>query len=252
MSSGPLTTFLDGARDAELADIHSASDGYARRFAGRAGAWLLHVQERGTLRLLADYPGASVLDVGGGHGQIAGPLAAAGHRVTVLGSAAVCEHRVHDLVAAGKARFDVGSVVDLPYPDRSFDVVTSFRLLSHVHRWEQLVSELARVARQAVIVDYPVEASVNRLTPYLFSLKKRAEGNTRTYRCFTDGELARAFAASGLRRDGRYAQFFLPMVVHRQLQAPALSALLERGPRALGLTDRVGSPVIARFVRQTE
>ncbi|MEM9907111.1 MAG: hypothetical protein AAF921_19010, partial [Cyanobacteria bacterium P01_D01_bin.44] len=73
----------------ETADIETASDSYASRFAGKSGTWLLGVQQAATLKMLADYPQASVLDVGGGHGQLTEALIEQGHQVTVLGSAEV-------------------------------------------------------------------------------------------------------------------------------------------------------------------
>ena len=84
----------------EGADVVTSSDDYARRFAGAVGAYFLDVQARATLELLAPYPGASVLDVGGGHGQTTGPLVDAGHAVTILGSEASCEARVRASITA--------------------------------------------------------------------------------------------------------------------------------------------------------
>ena len=44
-----------------------------------------------------------MLDVGGGHGQLAIPLCRAGYRVTVLGSDASCRRRLEALVAGAPA-----------------------------------------------------------------------------------------------------------------------------------------------------
>jgi 2-polyprenyl-3-methyl-5-hydroxy-6-metoxy-1,4-benzoquinol methylase len=234
---------------AETADIETSSEDYARRFAGAVGAWFLKVQEEATLRMLASYPGASVLDVGGGHGQLAGPLIDAGFRVEVLGSAEVCSARLRGYLDAGCCAFRVGDILDLPYPDRSFDIVISYRLLPHVTRWPEYLRELARVARQAVVVDYPSIRSINYLTPRLFGLKKRLEGNTRTYTCFEEQELLAVFRPLGFVPGARHAEFFLPMVLHRKLKAPALSTAAERLCRACGLTEPFGSPVILKLVR---
>lgn len=232
----------------ETADIETSSEDYARRFSGAVGAWMLRVQEESTLRLLAPYRGASVLDVGGGHGQLTGPLIREGFTVTVLGSAASCAERIRAYVDAGQCAFDVGNVVELPYADRSFDVVISYRLLSHARQWQRLLAEMARVARRAVLVDYPSVTSLNALTPYLFTLKKRVEGNTRTYTSFREEDLVAVMRPLGYERAGREPEFFLPMVVHRFLKRPAISAALEKGFRGLGLTAAFGSPVIVRFV----
>ena len=235
----------------ETADIHTSSDEYAGRFAGAAGQWMLDVQERLTKRLLRPYPGASILDVGGGHGQLAIPLSAAGHPVTILSSDESCKHRVRSIVDSGAAKFVVGNVVDLPFPDDSFDVVISFRLMTHCSVWPRLAAELCRVARLAVVVDYPTSQSVNAIAPVLFGAKKKFEKNTRTWTLFRHAQIDKAFADVSWRRDASYKQFALPMVVHRMLKCRALSAGSEAVCRALGLTALCGSPVIARFVPVT-
>lgn len=61
----------------ETADIETSSDDYASRFAGATGAWMLDVQRDATIRLMGDDTD-SILDVGGGHGQLARPLCETG------------------------------------------------------------------------------------------------------------------------------------------------------------------------------
>ena len=236
----------------ETADIETSSEGYAARFSGPVGAWMLGVQERIVRRLLQELPAGPILDVGGGHGQLALPLAAAGREVTVLGSDASCARRLAPGIAGGRVRFVAGDVLALPFPDRSVDVVLCFRLLPHCDAWGRLVAELCRVARTAVIADYPTSESLNRIAPALFGAKKRLEGNTRTFRLFTHREIEAAFAAGGFAPSGRVGQFFLPMVLHRALRCRPCSAALESLCRGLGLTRRWGSPVVARFSRKED
>lgn len=234
----------------ETADIESASDEYAARFAGPTGTWMLDVQERLTLSLLKSHGRKlSILDVGGGHGQLAIPLCREGHDVTVLGSAPECAHRIQSIVDCGACRFVVGNVLALPYEDQSFDVALSFRMLAHCAEWPQLVSELCRVARRAVIVDYPTSQSVNRLAPWLFEAKKKVEVNTRVWHLFRHKEVHTAFASNGFPLTALRKQFLFPMVVHRMLKCRPLSAGLETLGRYTGLTRLAGSPVIAMFER---
>ena len=231
----------------ETADIETASEDYARRFAGSTGEWFLEVQAAATRHLLASDPPGPVLDVGGGHGQLARPLCGAGYRVTVLGSRASCEDRIADLVRTETCAFRVGNVVALPFSDNAFPAVLSFRLLPHCTRWPRLVSELCRVARREVIVDYPAVSGFNALAPALFSAKKSIEQNTRTWRQFRHAEIDDAFRENGFRPAGRVGQFFWPMVLHRALHWRTLSRLLEGGADIVCLRRRFGSPVVARF-----
>jgi ubiquinone/menaquinone biosynthesis C-methylase UbiE len=68
------------------------------------------------------------------------------------------------------ARFVVGSVVDLPFPDRSFDVVGCFEVLEHLpgELPRRAMAELARVTRHAVVLSVPHEP--------LFCLANAARG----------------------------------------------------------------------------
>jgi ubiquinone/menaquinone biosynthesis C-methylase UbiE len=234
----------------ETADIETSSEDYARRFSGAVGAWFLKVQEKATLEMLSPYPSASVLDVGGGHGQTAGALIQNGYRATVLGSAEVCKERIRDYVDRGQCDFQVGDILGLPYPDQAFDIVLSYRLLPHVTHWETYLAELARVAKKAVLLDYPEVRSINYITPLLFHFKKKLEGNTRAYTCFRQAQLLNFFERQGFTGSDRYAEFFLPMVLHRRLKSPRLSAFLERASRSSGLTGLFGSPVILKFERK--
>jgi SAM-dependent methyltransferase len=202
----------------EMADVETSSDGYAARFAGPVGRYFLKTQEETTLRLLARWPQARVLDVGGGHAQLAPPLVAQGHAVTVAGSRAVCRERLDRELPAGSFEFRACDLLHLPFPDRSFDAVLAFRLLAHEERWRALVAELARVAARAVIVDYSDSRSFNALYGPLFSWKKKVEGNTRTFITFRPGEVEAELARHGFGRPVEVRQFFAPMVVHRQLR----------------------------------
>ena len=233
----------------ETADIETSSDAYATRFAGPAGQWMLDVQKTITMGFLTDDRDVGILDVGGGHGQLAVPLCEAGYRVTVLSSAESCRKRIAGIVADGRGRFVVGNVIDLPFEDASFDTVISFRMLTHCEHWPRLVSELCRVARSSIIVDYPTSQSMNRIAPALFKAKKNLEGDTRVWRLFRHEEVLKAFGENGFQLKQREAQFFLPMVLHRVLKCRTVSVALERACRSLGLTQRWGSPVIAEFCR---
>jgi 2-polyprenyl-3-methyl-5-hydroxy-6-metoxy-1,4-benzoquinol methylase len=234
----------------ETADIETSSDDYARRFSGQVGSWFLKVQEEATLRMLAPHQGANILDVGGGHGQLAGALVRSGYRVTVLGSADICRDRIRHLLDENRCSFEVGNILELPYSAGAFDIVLSYRLLPHVTRWPKFLGELSRVSKTAVMIDYPAIQSMNFIAPQLFRFKRRLEGNTRPFTSFKESQIVDVFASRGFTLAGRQAQFFLPMVLHRVLKLPAISSALEGIFRLSGATRFFGSPVILKFVRK--
>ena len=234
-------------RAREDADVETSSEAYAGRFSGKVGAWFLEVQARHTLDLLRPWPRARVLDLGGGHGQLVGPLVEAGYQVTVLGSAAGCGERIWRWRDSGSVRFLAGDLLEAPFAGGAFDVVLAFRLLPHVRRWAHLVAELCRLARRAVVLDYPTQRSVNAVSGRLFTLKQRVERNTRPFRVFSEDEIAGAGRAGGFRVTGRRPQFAFPMALHRALGNAPLSRFLEAGAARVGLTRVLGSPVVLRL-----
>jgi 2-polyprenyl-3-methyl-5-hydroxy-6-metoxy-1,4-benzoquinol methylase len=228
------------------ADVETASADYASRFAGPVGEWLLDVQTRATRQLLLRFPGSAVLDVGGGHGQLALPLSEAGFDVTVLGSEGACGAPLQALVGSGRARFQKGDLLKAPFANMSFDVVLCYRLLPHIDEWQALIGELCRLARWAVLVDYPTSRSLNAVQGAFFGVKQRVEGNTRPFRVFAESEIREAFEAANFKLAARRPQFFWPMALHRALRSAAVSRQLESLAATLGLTHRFGSPVLLR------
>ncbi len=234
---------------AETADIDTSSDDYASRFAGPVGEWMLSIQEDITMRMAQESKASSILDVGGGHGQLAIPLCNKGLHVTVLSSDEGCKKRITNIVSSGKCIFKVGNVIALPFPDRAFDTSICFRLLPHCSQWQVLIKELCRTAGKTVIVDYPTTKSINIIAPMLFGAKKKIEKNTREWRMFSSREITEEFKKNGFEPWLVKKQFTLPMALHRALKCTACSRLMEFICRTTGLTRLFGSPVIETFRR---
>lgn len=238
----------DGLR--EDADIATSSDDYAQRFAGSVGRWFLDTQTRLVLELLGRLPpGASILDVGGGHAQIAPALIEAGYSVTVVGSDASCAARLTPWTARGACRFEVADLRALPYPALSFDAVVCLRLLPHSVSWRGLIAELCRVARHSMLLDYPSRRSVNILADRLFAVKQGIERNTRPFMLFTPRQIRAALQDNGFKVAAERPQFLVPMALHRLGNRVGLSRAVEGAGRVLGLTRWFASPVVVRADR---
>ena len=233
----------------ETPDIETASDDYAARFSRTVGSWFLKVQEEATLGMLAPFPGAKILDVGGGHGQLADALVRHGYDVTVLGSSDHCKVRIQKLIDEKSCTFKVGNILDMPYQNQTFDVVVSYRILPHVVQWKQLIVEFTRLARQAVMIDYPTIRSLNYIAPLLFQFKKHLEGNTRPFTLFKESEIIKIFKMYNFTVADRFPEFCLPMVLYRTLKSYRFASSIERICRLTGLTYIFGSPVILKLLR---
>jgi SAM-dependent methyltransferase len=119
----------------------------------------LERDHRGLAELLK--PGMDVLDLGCGTGAITRGIA---DRVGPTGSAIGVDESGAMLSAAGvgaharlKLSFVEGDALALPFPDDSFDVVSSARMLQWLREPERAVAEMRRVARPGglvVILDY--------------------------------------------------------------------------------------------------
>jgi len=234
----------------EDADVETASAGYAKRFDSPVGAWMLATQENITFDLLRDLPSASVLDVGGGHGQNAALLSKRGHRVSVLASSPLAvAATLQPVIDSGAVTLLTGDLRHPPLEPKSVDVVLSYRLLAHARDLSGLIEGLCTSARTAVIVDYATTRSFNAAADLFFGAKKQVERNTRPFLVMSDASVADHFRRNGFHLRERRPQFFWPMALHRALGAPGLSRALEAAPKILGLRALFGSPVIARFDR---
>src|SRR5690606_21590302 len=91
--AGASSTDVSGATP----DVETSSAGYASRFAGPAGKYLLQTQSQAIEQVLRGLPPGRALDVGGGHGQLVPLLRRLGWQVTVHGTDARCAHNLRDI-----------------------------------------------------------------------------------------------------------------------------------------------------------
>ncbi len=103
--------------------------------------------------------GLEVLDAGVGEGYGAAILARAS--ATVVGVDLEAEVVEHASARYPEVRFERADLLELPWPDGSFDAVVSLQVIEHLQRPREFVSEVARVLRPGgrLILSTP-----NRLT----------------------------------------------------------------------------------------
>ncbi len=107
-----------------------------------------------TLQLANLQPGEAILDIGCGTGKL---IFAAEKVVGLAGTAVgldiepgmIAQAKANAAKARSQATFGVASITQIPYPDNSFDVVTSSLVYHHLSSEEKVVGlqEVARVLR---------------------------------------------------------------------------------------------------------
>jgi demethylmenaquinone methyltransferase/2-methoxy-6-polyprenyl-1,4-benzoquinol methylase len=162
-------------------------------------------QERGwrraTLAAINPKPGERILDVAGGTGTSALPLAQRGAQVCVIDLSAgmidVGRQRMAEHPEA-EISFQVGDATALTFPDASFDAVTSSFGLRNVQNPKLALDEMRRVTKpggRIVICEFshPVGALLNRLYHFwledVFPLAAKLGSNPSGYGYLTDSIL---------------------------------------------------------------
>ncbi|MCA9211737.1 MAG: class I SAM-dependent methyltransferase [Planctomycetales bacterium] len=230
-------------------DVHSSTDSYATRFAGPVGQYFVNVQSEAIRRQLQIHRIASALDIGGGHGQILPVLVDSEIATTVVGSKLKCEQRLANYRDRADYTFVESNLFPLEYGDSSFDLVLSFRMISHLHDWPCLIDEMCRTARTTIMFDFAPTSLLRFLSGLTFSVKNLVEKNTRRFLTQRLSEIDEVVARNGFRVSSVYRQFALPMALHRLIKMPRITGSVESISRTCGVTNRIGGPVIITATR---
>lgn len=146
---------------------------------------------------------ALILDVGSGRGLWALKLVRLGYRVlgidTVESAIKLANKDIKLEGFEGKARFMLGDVLDIPFTENSFDMVTDIGLLQHLYQsdWQAYAAEISRVTKRG---SYYLNVSLSReTTRFLGWSPKHAESGSFekfgvSYYFFTEQEMQKLFA----------------------------------------------------------
>jgi hypothetical protein len=113
----------------------------------------------------------------------------------------------------------------------------------HVLDWRRCVSELCRVSRQRVVIDFPAAASAAAIESLVRRARQAMSQRVEAYRVMRERDVRDALAANGFRVVLVRRQFVLPIALHKAIGRLPLSLAVERGLAAIGLLRAFGSPV---------
>jgi SAM-dependent methyltransferase len=227
------------------ADPDMANDFDASRFGGPIGRLVADAQERVLADFAGDPPAASVLDVGTGTGRAALALAKRGpHVVAVDSSREMLRVARRNADQAGlNVEFLPGDANALEFPDASFDLVTSLRVLMHTPNWRHCLGEMCRVSRHRLIFDYPPLVSASALEAARRRLVRMTGRQTETYYVISTRAVRAVLARHGFGVVRLHRQFVLPIALHKLIGSQQFTETSEALLARMGLLRLLGSPV---------
>ncbi len=166
--------------------------------------------------------GKKVLEIGLGQGADSEQIIRRGGSWSGLDLTSASVARVRERMRLRKLPFDdlkVGSVLQIPYPDNSFDMVYSFGVLHHVCEIHAAQAEIARVLRpggELVIMVY-AKWSLN----YLLSIAiLRRAGLAAMVALGIQGKGIYAAHMKNARKEGLFRYLSMKRFVHRSTDGP--------------------------------
>jgi SAM-dependent methyltransferase len=143
----------------------------------------------------------TVLEVCCGSGMLAEALARRGAQVTGIDLSSEAVNRARERARRYRftAQFMVADAEQLPFPDRSFDVVAVHDGLHHLDDPYRAIGEMARVARQGVLILEPARAALTRLAVWAGLAEEVEEAGNYVYR-LDPGEVVTCLQQQGFSR----------------------------------------------------
>ncbi len=224
------------------------------RFGGEIGRLVAAAQERVLCEFMGDLHGASALDVGCGTGRAALVLARLGASVTALDSSPEMLRVAtsNAKVVGAHIEFLRGDANSLDFPDQSFDLVISLRMLMHTPDWQRCLGEMCRITRHRLVIDFPPAMSVSLLQVFSRRLARLTGKKVEAYQAISTAAIRSTLKAHGFRVTRLHRQFVLPIGLHKWIGSPRFTEKSEALLGAVGLLDIVGSPVTLLAERSPE
>lgn len=227
------------------ADPAMAASFDAKRFGGPIGRILFEDQERVLSDFLGDVSGQRILDMATGTGRAAMALARRGAIVTGVDASQqmLSVARARAAEAGLTITFAEGDAHALTFADRTFDVVVCLRMLMHVPDWRKALSELCRVTRHRIVIDYPALGSAAAAQVVWRRAARSLGRNVEAYRVFRYSDIRRELDRHGFRVVSSHKQFVLPIALHKGIGSASVTRALEGVLARAGILRVAGSPV---------
>ncbi len=239
----PLKTYADY-------DIPGASEAFEEvHFSGKFGAYL-KVSDEKVLDDFIPEPIGSVLDIGAGSGRLSRYLARRGTGFIIASDASIemlrtAARRCEAPDRPGLVHCDAQV---LPFSDKSFDFVVSFRTLMHLPDWHRAVSEMCRVARCGVILDAPASFGAPGAEAFFHRIMHLFDDAVEPYRTFSLKVLKETFERNDFIVQSVDRRFVLPVKLYRKVKYSNSPERVESALKWLGLNRLLGGQYVIKAV----
>jgi len=217
----------------------------ALRFGGPIGQQVQHDQEVLLMAAFGPITGRTILDVGTGTGRAALAFARAGAVVTGIDASeqmlAVARRTAEERHL--NATFQTGDAHAIPFGDQQFQCAVSLRVIMHTPDWQKCVSELCRVAKWRVVVDFPSARSAAAIESRSRQKKLARGEKVEAYRVLKVDDVRAVIEAAGFKIIGVHKQYVLPINFHKLFNSPMFTGAIESTLAVFGLLNLFGSPV---------
>jgi len=224
------------------------------RFGGKIGHFFSDHQENLIFEHIGNPENLRILDLGAGTGRTSLPLSHRKANVTAA-DASMKMLRITQEKAYLQGTEIHLSRVDahtLPFANQAFDLALSFRMIMHVTNWQKALSELCRVTKNMVIVDFPPKCGFAGLVPLVHPLIRTFNKNHQSYRIFTVHEVVEQLNRNGFRIKTVDRHLVLPFGLHRKLNLPRVSRFTEQLLAKLKIQKLFGAPVTLIAIRNSD
>ncbi len=232
-------------------DPNMARDFDRDRFGGPIGELIKNNQEQLVFHTLPDVQNWKVIDVGAGTGRITLPFLSRGADVTACDASAEMLEVLKQKANHPALHVLVADAHHLQFPDQTFHCAISFRMLLHVVDWQKALSELCRVSKDWLVIDFPPQHGFLLFAPLLHALKRTFKKNHQSYRIISVSKIRRELHKNGFEIFGTDSGFFLPLGIHRVIGQPGFTRAIEKFFKNIRLTALTGSP-ITLFARRSK
>ena len=221
------------------------------RFGDAVGHWVQEL-EFDIVDRRFDFKGKSVLDVGAGTGRMSIFLAERGAKVIGLDASLEMLNILRKKIINRNLNIDMklGDAHNIPFPAKYFDYVVSFMTMMHVADWKRVLSEMCRVAKGCIILQFPSKASYACLSPLVQPMRKIFNENAQKWHAFFVDDIEKILQKDGFSVLWSRKELALPVMVHRLLNNLTFSKKIESYLCKMQITSLIGTPVLLMAARK--